>query len=42
MSFNDKFLNEFWNDCDYSKEEYMSEFPTDEIIAKVEENLNME
>ena len=40
MNFDDKFLNDFWNDSDYSKDEYISEFPTEEIISKVEEEIH--
>lgn len=35
----DKFLNDFWNDSDYSKNEYISESPVEEIISKVEEEI---
>lgn len=28
-----------WDDCEYSKKEYISEYPTDEMIAKVEKEL---
>lgn len=37
--FTDKFLSEFWEDSDYARKSYVSEPPTDEMIASVEEEL---
>ncbi|RUT31885.1 glucan biosynthesis protein [Paenibacillus zeisoli] len=37
--FTDEFLNEFWEDSDYARKSYVSEPPTDEMIASVEDEL---
>ncbi|MFD3449988.1 SMI1/KNR4 family protein [Microbacteriaceae bacterium 4G12] len=29
----------FWDDCEYARDEYISEYPTDEVIMKLETEL---
>ncbi|NFF66237.1 SMI1/KNR4 family protein [Clostridium sporogenes] len=37
--FDDNILKNLWNDCDYSYKEYISDYPTDEIIKQVEQEI---
>lgn len=37
--FSDMSLDDFWDDSEYAREAYLSEPPTDELIASIEEEL---
>ncbi|MHB8020870.1 SMI1/KNR4 family protein, partial [Clostridium sporogenes] len=37
--FDDNILKNLWDDCDYSYKEYISDYPTDEIIKQVEKEI---
>ncbi|SUY64479.1 Uncharacterised protein [Clostridium sporogenes] len=37
--FDDNILKNLWDDCDYSYKEYISDYPTDEIIKQVEQEI---
>lgn len=39
MPFENFDFTDFWDDCDYSREEYISEPPADELIAEIEKEL---
>ena len=38
-TFSDFDLSHFWDDSDYALQEYVEEFPTDELVASIEEVL---
>src|SRR5690606_10130216 len=37
--FTDVDFTDFWDDCDYSLEEYVEVYPDDDLIASVEQEL---
>lgn len=39
MLFNDFSFNDFWNDSEYAKEAYISEYPAGDLIEKIEKEL---
>ncbi|MCR8842443.1 SMI1/KNR4 family protein [Paenibacillus sp. SC116] len=39
VPFSNMSLDDFWDDSDYARESYLSEPPTDEMIASIEEEL---
>lgn len=39
MAFEGFSFNDFWDDCEYAKKEYISNPPTDELISEVEQEL---
>ncbi|MGG4455142.1 SMI1/KNR4 family protein [Brevibacillus porteri] len=39
VPFSNMSLEDFWDDSEYAKKEYLSEPPTDELIASIEEEL---
>lgn len=39
VPFSDEFLSDFWEKSEYARQEYVSEPPTDELIASIEEEL---
>jgi hypothetical protein len=37
--FSDFDFTDFWDDCDYSKEQYVEEYPNDDLIKSIEQEL---